>query len=85
MTPETRTMHSFQTPDPIRLNVHLPKGRIMVVAEETTETRVELTAIHGDAAGMHQTFAAHDWIDRNRSFAASGQLHHARIILVGDV
>jgi len=43
-------MHSFQTPNPIRLNVHLPKGRIMVVAEETTETRVELTAIHGDAA-----------------------------------
>jgi len=43
-------MHSFQTPNPIRLNVHLPKGRIMVVAEETTETRVELTAIHGDTA-----------------------------------
>lgn len=43
-------MHTFQTPAPVRLRVEIPKGRIMVVAEETTETRVELTAIHGDAA-----------------------------------
>jgi len=42
-------MHTFQTPAPIRLSVTVPKGRIMVVAEETTETRVELTAVHGDA------------------------------------
>ena len=43
-------MHSFQTPAPVRLRVDIPKGRIMVVAEETAETRVELTAINGDAA-----------------------------------
>ena len=43
-------MHTFQTPAPVRLRVTIPKGRIMVVAEETAETRVELTAINGDAA-----------------------------------
>ena len=43
-------MHAFQTPAPVRLRVEIPRGRIMVVAEETTETRVELTAINGDAA-----------------------------------
>jgi hypothetical protein len=49
MTEET-CMHTFQTPAPVRLRVEIPKGRIMVVAEETAETRVELTAINGDAA-----------------------------------
>ena len=42
-------MHSFQTPTPPRLRIEIPKGRIRVVAEATEVTRVELTAIHGDA------------------------------------
>jgi DUF4097 and DUF4098 domain-containing protein YvlB len=48
MSKETR-MHTFETPAPVRLRVEIPKGRIRVVAEETGETRVRLTAIHGDA------------------------------------
>jgi hypothetical protein len=54
MTQDTR-MQSFQTPGPIRLRVDIPKGRIRLVAEETGVTRVELTAIHGDATAL-------DWI-----------------------
>jgi Putative adhesin len=46
---EEKRMTSFQTPTPARLRVEIPRGRIKVVAEETSETRVELTAIHGDA------------------------------------
>ena len=48
MTPESR-MHTFQTPAPVRLRVDIPKGRIVVVAEAAETTRVELTAIDGDA------------------------------------
>ena len=48
MTRETR-MHTYQTPAPVRLRVEIPKGRIRIVAEETAETRVRLTAINGDA------------------------------------
>ena len=48
MTRETR-MHTYQTPAPVRLRVEIPKGRVRVVAEETGETRVRLTAINGDA------------------------------------
>jgi len=47
MTPDRRS-ESFKTPAPVRLRVELPKGRIKVIAEEAAETRVELTAIHGD-------------------------------------
>ncbi|HUO13265.1 MAG TPA: DUF4097 family beta strand repeat-containing protein [Caulobacteraceae bacterium] len=47
MTPDRRS-ETFQTPAPVRLRVELPKGRIRVVAEETAETRIELTAVHGD-------------------------------------
>jgi hypothetical protein len=43
-----RRAQTFQTPAPVRLKVEIPKGRIRVIAEETAETRIELTAIHGD-------------------------------------
>jgi hypothetical protein len=49
---EDKRMHIFPTPKPVRLRVSIPKGRIIVVAEETEETRVELTPIHGDAATL---------------------------------
>lgn len=48
MNPDKR-MQTFQTPSPVRLQVDIPRGRIHVMAEETGETRIELTAIHGDA------------------------------------
>jgi hypothetical protein len=48
MTEESR-MHTFQTPAPPRLRIDIPKGRIIVSAEQTDVTRVELTAINGDA------------------------------------
>jgi DUF4097 and DUF4098 domain-containing protein YvlB len=51
MNQESR-MHTFQTPEPVRLRVDLPKGRIKLVAEETGETRVELIALHGDATAL---------------------------------
>jgi hypothetical protein len=49
MNDENR-LHSFQTPAPIRLRVQIPHGRIKVAAEATDVTRVELAAIHDDAA-----------------------------------
>jgi hypothetical protein len=51
-----RRSESFQTPAPVRLRVELPKGRIKIFAEETAETHIELTAIHGDEL-------ARQWID----------------------
>ena len=48
MTADQRTQ-SFQTPAPVRLRVDIPKGRIRLAAEETGQTRIVLTAIHGDA------------------------------------
>jgi hypothetical protein len=48
MNPDKR-MQSFDTPAPVRLRVDIPKGRIRIAAEETGQTRVVLTAIHGDA------------------------------------
>jgi hypothetical protein len=43
---------SFETPSPIRLRLELPKGRVRLIAEEIAVTRVELTAIRGDAAAQ---------------------------------
>ncbi len=48
MTQDKR-MQSFETPTPVRLRVDIPKGRIRLAAEETGQTRIVLTAIHGDA------------------------------------
>jgi DUF4097 and DUF4098 domain-containing protein YvlB len=48
-------MHTFQTPAPVKLRIEIPWGRIKIVAEEAAETRVELTAVNGDAA-------AREWI-----------------------
>lgn len=50
-------MHSFSTPDPIRLRVQLWEGSIGLVAEETSTTTVELIPEHGDDT-------AQDLIDR---------------------
>jgi len=46
---DEKRQHSFQTPAPICLRVEIPHGRIIVAAEATDVTRVELTAIHNDA------------------------------------
>ena len=45
-------MHRFQTSGPARLRIEIPKGRIRVQVDEGSETRVELTAIHGDATAL---------------------------------
>lgn len=47
MTQENRTQ-TFATPAPIRLRVDIPKGRIRVLAEEISETHIELSARPGD-------------------------------------
>lgn len=43
-----RRSQTFQTPNPVKLRVGIPKGRVKVIAEETAETRIELVAINGD-------------------------------------
>jgi DUF4097 and DUF4098 domain-containing protein YvlB len=44
-------MHTFDTPEPIRLRVTLAAGDIHIQTGDTTETTVELTTVrHGDAA-----------------------------------
>ena len=43
-----RRSQTFQTPNPVKLRVGIPKGRVKVVAEATAETRIELIAVHGD-------------------------------------
>jgi DUF4097 and DUF4098 domain-containing protein YvlB len=55
MTPD-RTM-SFETPQPAKLRVNLPFGRINVTAEETQVTRVDLSAPNGDPN-------AREWIEQ---------------------
>lgn len=54
MNPDQR-QETFATPAPIKLRVELPKGRIRVIAAETAETRITLTAIRGDETAL-------DWI-----------------------
>jgi DUF4097 and DUF4098 domain-containing protein YvlB len=54
MSDDNRSL-SFETPAPTKLRIGIPAGRISVVAEQTTTTRVELTARHGDGS-------ARDWI-----------------------
>jgi DUF4097 and DUF4098 domain-containing protein YvlB len=43
-----RRTETFQTPAPVRLRVEIPKGRISITAEATSETTIELTASRGD-------------------------------------
>ncbi|WP_421934483.1 DUF4097 family beta strand repeat-containing protein [Phenylobacterium sp.] len=43
------SMHSFQTPDPVKLRVELWQGRVTVLASETGATTVELSAMLGDS------------------------------------
>jgi DUF4097 and DUF4098 domain-containing protein YvlB len=62
MNPDKR-MHTFQTPPPVRLRVEIPKGRIKVVAKETSETRIELTAI--DNAAGAKAWIAHAEVAQN--------------------
>jgi hypothetical protein len=52
MNPRT---HVFATPEPPRLRIDIPRGRICVVAAETGETEIILTAPRGDADAL-------DWI-----------------------
>jgi hypothetical protein len=49
---ETSRMQNFPTPTPPQLRVDIPRGRIRILASETGETSVRLTAIHGDAAAQ---------------------------------
>ena len=51
-----RTM-SFETPQPTKLRIGLPFGRITVTAEQTTATRIELSAPNGDGN-------AREWIEQ---------------------
>ena len=60
---QDKRMQTFQTPTPVRLRVDIPKGRIKLVAEETGETRIALTAIHGDATA--RAWIADAEIDQN--------------------
>jgi len=62
MTQDKR-MQTFQTPTPVRLRVDIPKGRIRLAAEETGQTRIVLTAIHGDATA--RAWIADAEIDQN--------------------
>jgi len=48
---------SFDTPQPAKLRVNLPFGRITVTAEETQTTRVELSAPKGDPNAI-------EWIEQ---------------------
>ncbi len=43
---------TFQTPSPAKLRIELPKGHIELVAGATAETRIELTARHGDGSAL---------------------------------
>ena len=43
------SMHSFHTPDPVKLRVELWQGRVTVLASETGAATVELTALLGDS------------------------------------
>jgi DUF4097 and DUF4098 domain-containing protein YvlB len=54
MNDDTRTQ-IFETPTLPKLRINLPAGAITVTADETTVTRIELTAPNGDGA-------ARDWI-----------------------
>ena len=45
-------MHTFETPNPVDLRVELRSGEILVNAEETTTTTIELEAVGGDAAAQ---------------------------------
>lgn len=47
MTQDERRQ-SFETPTPPRLRVDIPRGRIRIVAGETAQTRIVLTARRGD-------------------------------------
>ncbi|MGH3357579.1 MAG: DUF4097 family beta strand repeat-containing protein [Nocardioidaceae bacterium] len=42
-------MHTFETPSPVRLAITNGAGRVTVEAADTTESTVELTALHPDA------------------------------------
>ena len=46
---EDKRTQSFQTPNPVKLRIEVPKGRINLTAAETAETTVELVAAHGDS------------------------------------
>lgn len=60
---QDKRMQTFQTPTPVRLRVDIPKGRIRLAAEETGQTRIVLTAIHGDATA--RAWIADAEIDQN--------------------
>lgn len=44
------TMHTFETPGPVDLQVELPLGQLTVVAEHTAVTTVDLRPVGGDSA-----------------------------------
>ena len=51
-------MHTFETPQPVRLRVELWQGRVTVNAADTTTTTVELEPIHGDNGAQELIDAA---------------------------
>jgi hypothetical protein len=61
-----RTM-SFDTPQPAKLRINLPFGRITVTAEETAVTRVDLTARNGDANAL-------EWIEQAEIFQLGDEI-----------
>jgi len=44
------TMHTFQTPGPVDLQVELQQGELTIVAEDTAVTTVDLRPLGGDSA-----------------------------------
>lgn len=41
-------MHTFETPQAIRLRVEIPKGRVRVIAADVAQTTVDLVPLRGD-------------------------------------
>jgi DUF4097 and DUF4098 domain-containing protein YvlB len=52
MGPMSDRTETFQTPGPAKLRIDVPKGQIQLIAEPATETRIELSARHGDGSAL---------------------------------
>lgn len=58
-------MYTFNTPDPVNLQVELSRGLVRIIAEDCQTTRIELTPIDGDFAAQALIDAAEVTQDGN--------------------